>query len=55
MDGDGDEEAGKYNEELVEQIFPLVKWSLICFNLARLLLVFISLKNLAICRNFIYI
>ena len=55
MDEVGDERAGEYNEELVEQIFPLVKWSLICLNLARLLLVFISLKNLAICRNFLYI
>ena len=55
MDEIGDAGAGEYNEELVEQIFPLVKWSLICLNLARLLLVFISLKNLAICRNFLYI
>ena len=55
MDDVTDEGASEYNEDLIEQIFPLVKWSLICLNLARLLLVFISVKNLAICRNFLYI
>ena len=48
------EKGGEHNEAFVGQIFNIVQYTLISMTIGRLLLMLISLKNLAICKTYIY-
>ena len=46
--------SDEYNESFVQQVFPIVKWALITMTIGRLLLLLISLKNIQVCRTYLY-
>ena len=48
------EEGGTHNTDLIETMFPIIKWAMIILTFGRLIFIFISIKKLAICKTYIY-
>ena len=48
------DDGGTYNTELIDTMFPSIKWAMIILTFGRLICIFISIKKLAICKIYIY-
>ena len=44
----------QHNSDLIKGLFPFIQWTMIVMSYARLLLVLLSMKKLAICKVYIY-
>ena len=49
-----EEDGVQLNQELNKNVYPFLKWAMIVMTFGRLILVFASIKNLAICKVYIY-
>lgn len=48
------DEDGSHNQNLISDTFVYLKWAMIVMTFGRLILIFISLKNLNVCKLYIY-